>query len=125
MNVLATGLVWLKNIGDLLTFWIFDAQSKQVLARSVVRPFCKNKKVKWDPAFTPKTVHTTAQHGGDLCPSSQEISKMLDNVEDDYDKDETVPKPHTPETILKRKKTVVPVNKSTTPETKDMASHTS
>ena len=53
-----------RNIGDLLTFWILDSQSKQVLARSVVRPYCKNKHVKWDPAFAPKKTRATAQHGG-------------------------------------------------------------
>ena len=30
------------NIGDALTFWILDDQNKQLLARSVVRPFCHN-----------------------------------------------------------------------------------
>ena len=30
------------NIGDSLTYWILDDQSKQVLARSVVRPFYEN-----------------------------------------------------------------------------------
>ena len=54
------------NIGDLLTYWIFDSQCKQVLARSVVRPYCKNKRVKWDPAFAPTKDRATAQHGGYL-----------------------------------------------------------
>src|SRR5688572_21909453 len=30
------------NIGDALTFWILDDQNKQLLAKSVVRPFCHN-----------------------------------------------------------------------------------
>ena len=34
------------NIGDALTYWVLDDQSKQVLARSVVRPFHSNKWVK-------------------------------------------------------------------------------
>ncbi len=36
------------NIGDPLTFWILDDQSKQVIARSVVRPYTGNKRVHWD-----------------------------------------------------------------------------
>ena len=39
------------GIGDLLTFWILDDQSKHILARSVVRPFSRNLRVKWDPAI--------------------------------------------------------------------------
>jgi hypothetical protein len=39
------------NIGDALTYWIFDDQSKQVLARSVMHPFNRNKRVFWDPVF--------------------------------------------------------------------------
>jgi hypothetical protein len=34
-----------------LTFWILDDQSKLILARSVVRPFTENLRVKWDPAL--------------------------------------------------------------------------
>ena len=33
------------NIGDALTYYVCDSQSKQVLARSVVRPFSSNKRV--------------------------------------------------------------------------------
>ena len=39
------------GIGDILTFWILDDQSKYILARSVVRPFTKNLRVKWDPTL--------------------------------------------------------------------------
>jgi hypothetical protein len=53
-----------ENIGDFLTYWIFDDQSKQVLARSVVRPCNKNKRVKWDPVFASHKIQQTAQHGG-------------------------------------------------------------
>ena len=35
-----------NNIGDFLTYWIFDDQSKQVLARSVVQPY-NNNSVRW------------------------------------------------------------------------------
>lgn len=41
-----------KSIGDVLTFWILDDQSKHILSRSVVRPFTENLRVKWDPAVT-------------------------------------------------------------------------
>ena len=54
------------NIGDLLTYWIFDDQSKQVLARSVVHPYNNNKRVKWDPKFRYQSDQGTAQHGGIL-----------------------------------------------------------
>ena len=35
-----------QSIGDALTFWIMDDQSKQLLAQSVVRPFNQNLRVK-------------------------------------------------------------------------------
>lgn len=34
------------GIGDALTFWVLDDQAKQVLPRSVVRPFHQNPRVK-------------------------------------------------------------------------------
>jgi hypothetical protein len=40
-----------QGFGDILTFWILDDQSKLILARSVVRPFTENLRVKWDPAL--------------------------------------------------------------------------
>jgi hypothetical protein len=40
-----------ENIGDFLTFWVLDDQSKQLLSRSVVRPNNRNLRVKWDPAL--------------------------------------------------------------------------
>ena len=52
------------NIGDFHTYWIFDDQSKQVLARRVVQPLNHNKRVRWDPVFDSPTVRQTAQHGG-------------------------------------------------------------
>lgn len=39
------------GIGDILTFWILDDQSKYILAQSVVCPFTKNLRVKWDPTL--------------------------------------------------------------------------
>ena len=52
------------NIGDALTFWVLDDQSKQVYARSVIRPLQHNIRVKWDPAFSSASTKTTAQNGG-------------------------------------------------------------
>ena len=62
-------LVVADNIGDFLTYWIFDDQSKQVLARSVVRPYNNHKRICWDPVFDSPLVPQTAQHGGDVEPS--------------------------------------------------------
>ena len=72
------------NIGDSLTYWILDDQSKQVLARSVVCPFYENHHVKWDPTLIPMSKHT-AHNGGDLMPSGTERKMVMDNVFDTYD----------------------------------------
>ena len=48
-----------ENIGDQLTYWILDEQSKQLLARSVVRPMNNNRRVKWDPNLTQEPVTQT------------------------------------------------------------------
>ena len=39
------------GIGNTLTFWILDDQYKHILALSVVHPFTKNLRVKWDPTL--------------------------------------------------------------------------
>ena len=88
---------WLSvvdNIGDLLTYWIFDDQSHQVLARSVVRPFRNNRCVKWDPALCPTRPHVTTQHEGDIKPPGDFIAEKLRDLEDVYDKEESEPDPH-------------------------------
>ncbi len=46
------------NIGDCLTYWILNDQTKRVLARSAVRPFSGNRKVKWDPLLAAPDKHT-------------------------------------------------------------------
>src|SRR5687767_4121920 len=56
------------NIGDALTFWILDDQSKYLLARSVVRPFNQNLRVKWDPSLVHDQEKDTATHGGEIMP---------------------------------------------------------
>ena len=44
------------GIGDSLTFWILDDQSKHILAQSVVHPYTQNLRVKWDPTLIEHTV---------------------------------------------------------------------
>src|SRR5687767_15242232 len=56
------------NIGDALTFWVLDDQSKYLLARSVVRPFNQNLRVKWDPSLVHDQEKDTATHGGEIMP---------------------------------------------------------
>ena len=84
-----------ENIGDFLTYWIFDDQSRQVLARSVVRPFNRNKRVKWDPLFARMPIRETAQIGGDKKYSKKEIEDALNDVSDIHDEAEPEPKPRT------------------------------
>src|SRR5688500_17275102 len=75
-----------RSIGDALTFWVLDDQSKQLLARSVVRPFNQNLRVKWDPSLVDNQEKTTATHGGDVIP--KESPEDLDNHELEDDQQE-------------------------------------
>ena len=59
-----------QGIGDALTFWIMDDQSKQVFAQSVVCPLKGNLRVKWDPTFASTPSRHTAQNGGIRCLQS-------------------------------------------------------
>ena len=68
------------GIGDALTFWILDDQSKQVLARSVVQSFHQNLRVKWDPELVDTQGKSTAVHGGDIMPT--EAKKDIDILDD-------------------------------------------
>ena len=78
------------GIGDALTFWILDDQSKQVLARSVVQPFHQNHRVKWDPELADIQGKSTAVHGGDIMPT--EVTEDIDILEDqDEQLEVTVP----------------------------------
>ena len=79
------------NVGDSLTYWIYDDQAKRLFARSVVRPFNNNKRVKWDPAFASISPKNTAKIGGDSLPSKKERDKKLANIMDHYDKYEEEP----------------------------------
>ena len=83
-----------ENVGDILTYWIFDDQTKKLVARSVVRPFNKNKRVRWDPVFATTPLRETAQNGGDILPSKAKREKLLSNSMDKYDQDEPDPEEH-------------------------------
>jgi hypothetical protein len=101
-----------ENIGDFLTYWILDDQSKQVLARSVVRPNNRNRRVKWDPVTASRPVRETAHHGGDIKPATSEIREKMSNLEDSFDEQEPDPEPHffDPETVqTEKEKTISPI----------------
>ena len=86
-----------KNVGDYLTYWIVDDQSKQLLARSVGCPIKGglNYQPQWDPDFAQAPFKGTAQHGGDIKPEGTNLSTMLDSeIMDRYDLMEENPKPH-------------------------------
>ena len=93
------------HIGDALTYWVIDDQSGQLHARSVVRPYNANLRVKWDPAFAGIPLKHTAKNGGDerLQPL-QERESILRDAEDAYDKDEAEPLPHPIHSTLLPKK---------------------
>ena len=82
------------GIGDTLTFWVLDDQSKQLLARSVVRPFNQNLRVKWDPSLIDNQEKSTANHGGDVIP--RESTEDLDIQEDDDSDIDIVTSPPVP-----------------------------
>ena len=83
-----------ENVGDTLTYYIVDDQTKQLLTRSAVRPYNSNSRVKWDPDFLNQSTKSTAQHGGDIKPHPDKIKELLNNALDQYDEDEAEPKPH-------------------------------
>ena len=87
------------NVGDSLTYWIYDDQMKRLVARSVVRPYRQNLRVKWDPQFQNGPTRDTArQQGGlveeDMFPDPSKRDALLQNLEDEYDKLEPDPKAH-------------------------------
>ena len=83
------------SIGDALTFWILEDQSKHILAQSVIRPFNQNMRVKWDPALddNPKF---TAQHGEDIMPEGY----TQENIESAQDNDPHY-SPHSDDATMK------------------------
>ena len=78
---------------DTLTYWVFDEQSKHVLARSVVRPYHSNSRVTWNPAFSPESKFT-AHSWGDIKPPMDEINEGLSNIMDKHDAMEPEPIGH-------------------------------
>ena len=76
------------NIRDFLTFWIMDTQTKQVLARSVIRPYNQNARVHWDPDLQRPQSHDTAQLGGVIKPSKEFLNTKLRNIQDGHDPSE-------------------------------------
>ena len=83
------------NVGDTLTHWILDDQSKRILARSVVRPFENNHQVKWDPGFINSLeLKHTARHGGDVMPTREVIANKLKMESDSHDNDKPEPQQH-------------------------------
>jgi len=80
------------NVGDALTYWIFDDQSKWLLARSVVRPFRNNLRVRWDPMFAKTPIKHTAKNAGECMPLSE--NKQSPVIMDKYDLMEPDPEEH-------------------------------
>ena len=78
-----------SHVGDELTYLIYDDQSKQIVSRSVVRPYTTNKQVRWDPAIdaspAPKS-HTACDN------TKFHLAPTIDM--DSYDEDEPEPSPH-------------------------------
>ena len=66
-----------------MIFWVLDDQSKYILARSVVRPFNQNLRVKWDPALASDEEKITATHGGDTMPEKPSVDPDIENDDDD------------------------------------------
>ena len=78
------------NIGDCLTYWVLDDQTKRVLARSVIRPFSHNRRVKWDPLLAPTDKYTAQSES---IPSAELRQSKLDSSMDKYDELECLPAP--------------------------------
>jgi Reverse transcriptase (RNA-dependent DNA polymerase) len=86
------------NVGDSLTYWLFDDQTKKVIARSTVRPFNRNKRIQWDPQFATAPIRSTASHGGEIMPSREERERLIQTSMDQYDAEE----PDLPDVIAHR-----------------------
>jgi hypothetical protein len=85
-----------ENVGDALTFKIYDDQTGVVVARSVVRPYKNNLRVTWDPRFCTQPSKVTAKNGGDIMPPKSTRDTLLDNdaLMDGYDRQEEDPEGH-------------------------------
>ncbi|HEY9710848.1 MAG TPA: reverse transcriptase domain-containing protein, partial [Oculatellaceae cyanobacterium] len=83
-----------NGIGDALTFWILHDQFKYILARSVVRPFNQNLRVKWGPTFANAPIKNTAIHANDVIPKSVDVQDLSD--EDDKHIENVIPEKTNP-----------------------------
>jgi hypothetical protein len=85
-----------ENVGDALTFKVYDDQTGIVLARSVVRPYKNNLRVTWDPKFSTRPLKVTAKSGGDVMPPKEKRDNLLatDSLMDEYDRQEAEPEEH-------------------------------
>ena len=63
-----------------MTYWILDDQSKHILARSVVRPFKNNLRVKWNPDLMGGD-RNTAKIADDRMPADYEKYEVLDMLQ--------------------------------------------
>ena len=82
------------NVGDKLTYWVYDDQMKRLMSQSVVRPYQGNHRVKWDPSFANTPFKNTARNGGDLMPDKATRDTFLHNSMDKYDQQEPEPTEH-------------------------------
>ena len=74
------------NVGDELTYRIYDDQSKQLINCSVVRPYHSNKRVRWDPMFDPANLAPKTTASDKICTFPSNYSPADDM--DQYDMDE-------------------------------------
>ena len=83
-----------QNIGDLLTFYVYDESTRYVLARSVIRSDKDNtnKHVKWDPELT-SGHKKTASIGGDILPKIPPQSPDFNLLESNADSSNLVSHP--------------------------------
>jgi hypothetical protein len=63
------------NVGDSLTYWVYDEQSKRAIARSVARPFTANSCVSFDPQLDNKGLSLPAHSRGDHKSSEKEVEE--------------------------------------------------
>jgi hypothetical protein len=82
-----------ENIGDFLTYWIFEDQSKQVLAQSRCNYITKTSALS-GILFLHLTKSNKLLNMGDIKPHKDIILEKLSNIMDDYDDEETDPEPH-------------------------------
>jgi hypothetical protein len=73
-----------NNVGDDLTFLVYDDQTKQVVSVSVVRPFTSNKRVRWDGSTLDTSVRPKLRQPSETWhPTPSDMDTM-----DKYDHDE-------------------------------------